>query len=198
MAGQAFISDADERLDDLRAEVWRVEALGQRLHPGAWEMPSRCDLWSISDVYAHLAGDFERYMGWLADALEGNAEPPFERGELAADNEIILERYTGVSGPERLEAFVGAANQYLRAVADVDPETPQGNPMGQITVGEQVSWATVECAIHGWDVATALGVSWPGPASADRLARIWRQRRNEPLIHDDPWVAMLAASGRDI
>jgi uncharacterized protein (TIGR03083 family) len=197
MAGPAFISDPDTRLDDLRGELWRVEALGQRLHADVWELPSRCDLWTVSDVYAHLAGDFERYLVWLNAARAGESDPPFSRGELAADNEIILERYVGLPGPERLRAFELAASEYVNAVAEVDPDMPQGNPLGTITVGEQVVWATVECAIHGWDVATAVGMDWPAPSSVDRLAEVWRRRRVEPLLGDDPWEAMLVASGRE-
>jgi uncharacterized protein (TIGR03083 family) len=197
MAGPAFISEPDRRLDDLRAEVWRVEALGQRLHADAWDKPSRCERWTISDVFAHLAGDFERYLVWLDAARNGVSDPPFARSELAADNEMILERYTGMTGDERLEAFESSAGAYLTAVAEVDPLLPQGNPMGTITVGEQVAWATVECAIHGWDIATAVGIEWPAPASAERLADVWRRRRAEPLLAGDPWEAMLVASGRE-
>ncbi|MCA1831989.1 MAG: maleylpyruvate isomerase family mycothiol-dependent enzyme [Actinomycetota bacterium] len=189
----------DRRLDDLRSEVWRVMALGQRLHPNAWQMPSMCDQWTVSDVFAHLAADFVRYAEWLGEALKGNFEPPFEREALAADNAMILERYVGISGPERLEEFEQAANDYLVALELIDTDMPQGNPLGTITVGEQVVWATVECAIHGWDVARAIHIEWAPPESLDRLVEVWLQRRPEPLDDTvDSWSAILMASGREV
>lgn len=187
---------ADQRLNDLRAETWRVMALGQRLHPPDFDRQSKCEGWTISDVFAHLAGDFERYVEWLRAAAAGEAEPPFDRTELAADNEVLLERYAGLPARDRLEAFEQAANAYINALQGVDPELAQGNPLGTMTVGEQVSWATIECAIHGWDVAAALDLDWPPPASLDRLVRVWRARRIEPLGGGDPWEEMLLASGR--
>lgn len=187
---------SERRLEDLRAEVWRVMALGQRLHSDAWNEQSMCERWTVADVYAHLAGDFDRWLGWLEDAIQGRADPPFPRGELAADNEIILERYAGISGPERLLAFEEGASRYIGALAGVDPETPQGNPLGTITVGEQVVWATIECALHGWDVAEALGMNWEPPGSLDHLLTVWARRRAEPLEAADPWTALLVASGR--
>src|SRR5438093_4158765 len=156
-------------------------ALGQRLHPGSWKMPSMCDEWTVADVFAHLAGDFDRYRAWLNDALEGNAHPPFARGELAADNERLLHRYANVPGPDRLRAVERAANDYIGALESVDTEIPQGNPLGTMTVGEQVVWATVECAIHGWDVARALHIDWSPPACVDRPAATSRERRPAPL-----------------
>jgi uncharacterized protein (TIGR03083 family) len=186
----------DERFNDLSAEIWRVMALGQRLHPGDFDRPSKCEGWLVSDVFAHLAGDFKRYRDWLLAAIAGDADPPFERAELATDNEMLLERFAGLDGKQRLEAFEEAANEYLAEVANIDPDLPQGNPLGTMTVGEQVVWATVECAIHGWDVAAALGIEWSPPDSLPRLAETWRARRPEPLGDGDPWEEILIASGR--
>lgn len=173
-------------------------ALGQRLPPSAWNAPSMCEAWTVSDVFAHLAGDFARYRTWLEAALSGVADPPFPRSGLAADNALRLESYAGVPGRDRLEEFEHAANEYLAALESVDPDLPQGNPLGTMTVGEQIDWATIECAIHGWDVAQALRLTWAPPASIDRLAEVWRARRLEPLEDTlDPWQAMLLASGRE-
>jgi uncharacterized protein (TIGR03083 family) len=173
-------------------------ALGQRLHASQWSEPSMCEGWAVEDVFAHLAGDFIRYQAWLREALVGNAQTPFPRSELAADNAILLDGYAGMSGPERLEEFERAANDYLAALELVDPEMPQGNPLGTMTVSEQVAWATVECALHGWDVAAALRMHWPPPASVERLAEVWRVRRPEPLDESlDEWSAILLASGRE-
>ena len=185
-------------IEDLRAEVRRVLALGGALDPDEWNVPSRCEGWSVADVFAHLAGDFARWGRWLDAALAGETDPPYPLDQQAADNALLLEEFVGMDPTQLLEALEARSAEYLGRAANVHPSVPQGHPRGLITVGDQIVWAAAECAIHGWDVATALERHWDAPDALPRIYNIWL-RSPLPELPDDepnPWHAILRASGR--
>jgi uncharacterized protein (TIGR03083 family) len=186
-------------IDDLRAEVTRLLKLGGSLDPDDWNEPSRCEGWTIGDVFAHLCGDFERWARWLGAALSGDLTQPFALEQLAADNAALLEQYAGVDPPHLLVALERSAGDYINRLANVLPSVPQAHPRGTITVGDQILWAASECALHGWDIATALDMTWEAPAGLPRIYNAWLHSPLPPLPEDeaDPWTAILRASGRN-
>lgn len=182
-------------VENARIQIGRVADLSKLIGPTQWNEPSRCEAWTISDVYGHLATDFERFGEWLEESLAGATDPPFPLEQLGADNAARLEQLTGVPGPSRVAVFARAASVWLARAETLDPQTPQRHPRGAITVGTQLWWAATECAIHGWDIATALAIPWDPPAAAASMA----ERYPVPLPdgEPEPWRAILIASGRD-
>lgn len=185
-------------IDDLRSEVARVLKLGRSLDPDEWNAPSRCEGWTVADVFAHLCGDFDRWGQWLDAALARDLTQPFALEQLAADNERLLDQYGSVDPPGLLETLERMSDDYVGRVSGVLPSVPQPHPRGTITVGDQVTWAAAECAIHGWDVATALDRMWEPPAGLPRIYNTWLHTPLPLLPEDeaDPWTAILRASGR--
>lgn len=182
-------------LESVRAEAARVIALGRSLDPTDWSAASRCEGWTVSDVYAHLAGDCDRFREWLADAERGVLVPPFPPEQFRADNAMLLETFTGVTGPQRLAAFETAFDKWIERAAALDPSTPQRHPRGTITVESQLWLAGGEFAIHGWDVADALGRAWDPPAAIEGIVAAWSSIV-APVRDGDPWLALLRAAGR--
>lgn len=185
-------------IEDLRAEVRRLLKLGGMLHPQDWNEASRCEGWTVADVFAHLCGDFERWDSWLDAALAGDLAEPFPLDQLAADNTLRLDAYAGIDPPGLLEALERVSGVYIRRAGRVLPSVPQPHPRGTITVGDQIVWAAAECAIHGWDVASALDLHWDPPKALPNIYNTWLRTPLPPMPEDepDPWKAILRASGR--
>lgn len=182
-------------IDAVRAEAARVLALGRSLGPTEWSAPSRCDGWTVSDVVGHLAGDCDRFREWLTDAEHGVLVPPFPPEQFRADNAMLLEKLTGVTGPQRLAAFETACDRWLERADALDPATPQRHPRGTITVGQQLWLAAGEFAIHGWDIADALGRIWEPPVALSDIVAAWSSIV-VPVRDGDPWIMLLRAGGR--
>ncbi|HVL91593.1 MAG TPA: maleylpyruvate isomerase family mycothiol-dependent enzyme [Actinomycetota bacterium] len=182
-------------VEAVRAEAERAIALGRSLDPTEWNAASRCEGWTVADVFGHLAGDCDRFREWLADAERGVLVPPFPPEQFRADNAMLLEQLTGTTGPQRLAAFETACDRWLERAEALDPTTPQRHPRGTITVGQQLWLAAGEFAIHGWDVAAALGRRWDPPEALNDIVAAWSSVV-APVREGEPWIALLRSTGR--
>ncbi len=60
----------------IRRMAERLESYLSSLPQDTWSQPSRCDLWQVADVVAHLTGGSERQAQSMESGRQGRAEPP--------------------------------------------------------------------------------------------------------------------------
>lgn len=164
---------------------------------GDWSMPTPCADWRAVDLAGHLLA-IARYYHRLLDAADaGHPLQGLPRGDrLAAMNAADLRALGSSSGPARIAAFADAARAYGRRLATDEWSTVLGSweGVGARTVAAHTGLAVVEWHVHAWDLATAAG---QGHRPADPVA-VASGHMTPGLVdgEDDPWRAVLAASGR--
>ncbi len=68
--------DAQGNVKLIRRIAERLESYLSSLPENNWYRPSRCDLWEVADVVAHLTGGAERQAQSTERGRQGWAEPP--------------------------------------------------------------------------------------------------------------------------
>ncbi|MFC4080657.1 TIGR03086 family metal-binding protein [Amycolatopsis samaneae] len=145
-----------------------VHAVG----PGgpAWDAPTPCAAWSVRDLVNHLVNE----QLWAPLLLDG------------ATLDEVGDRFDGdVLGDDPVGAWesssAAAREAWLR------PGTPRRtvHVSSGLIPAEEYGWQmTIDLAVHGWDLATALGLPNPVPAPlAQRLLDVAR-----PMV--DAWQGL--------
>ncbi|WP_460341374.1 TIGR03084 family metal-binding protein [Actinoallomurus acanthiterrae] len=155
----------DELLSDLREETGDLERL---LKPGAWDLPTPAEGWTVRDQVIHLA--------WFDDAaVHAVRDPDAFREEVRAlvaegfDTDRIITERRAMPGDHVLDWFRTARNQMVGTLARLDSKARipwYGPDMGAVsftTARLMETWA------HGQDVADAVGAV---RAPTDRLRHI--------------------------
>ncbi len=148
--------DLFEQLDRSILEFRRPLRLVQEEH---WTLPTPCDEWNVRELVNHVVGGALRYTMLLHGA--------------AAD-ELVATRTLDHLGAHPVESF----DRRAREVADAFREAgalsrsvhhPAGDRSGQ----ELLEMRITEFAVHGWDLARAIGASEQiDPALVDEM---WRR-----------------------
>jgi hypothetical protein len=189
--------------------VDRFAALAGRLRlPEEWERPA-CGSWTATQLARHVFAVAGWYHAWLDRAESGEASPPFDAGQLAAQNAAALTALEGLPASDAVIRFVESAHAYRgRVLAAWD--LPYGYPRGTVTAGLHAGVAACEWHLHTWDLARSSGLghqpSDPGAlftAAGACLARATggvAGRATAALIplgsRVGPWRALLRRSGR--
>jgi uncharacterized protein (TIGR03086 family) len=112
--------------------------------PGQLSAPTPCTKWTVGALLNHLIGTL-----WLAEALLSDSPPrhPMPPGGLPAADLV---------GADPAAAYAEAAAATLAAARAGDAltrdhPTPLGDMPGPLLAG----FATLDIAVHGWDLATA-------------------------------------------
>lgn len=154
--------------------------------------PTRCELWTVHDVTAHLAETFRRYADLLERSRAGEFAPPFAVGALSGENVRRVNEFTG----DPIAALREQCARFLAMAAD--PAEPMAHQYGPIPVGLQVLFGLSELAIHHDDVVVARSRSYrPSDAVITALKPVWDDvlGLTDP-DEKDPWRAILIGSGR--
>ena len=158
----------------------------------------------------------------LARLMATGVHPDTLARKLARQNAAELAALPDASGPEHIEAFASSARSYAQRLLPIwDLPHHQCRDV-LVTVGGMAGAACAEWHLHAWDLARALGKDYR-PADPDILLRGWNAgmphlRAGAALDHagaeeatlararggrlagaavrEDPWHAMLRASGR--
>ena len=193
------------------AGVMVIGELAAQFTDATWLAATPCSEWRAVDLAGHLrcvADDYHEYLddapdSRLARLLATNASAESLARKLARQNAAELAALPDVSGPEHIAAFAESARSYGRRLPQAW-DLPHHRYRGtEVTVGAMAGAACAEWHVHAWDLARSLGKDYR-PAGPELELTAWRAGTpqlwpslNEAGSDDDPWHAMLVASGRD-
>lgn len=128
-----------------------------------WQRPTVCDPWTVKDVISHLV-EVELLLGAVYRG---------ELGDLAADNDAGVERWSKVDG-DTVRYSLWHHGQATQRVIDQKPAESWGRRIVNSITGEELELREAlplhffELAVHGHDVTTALAApgAWGERAGA--------------------------------
>ncbi|MFF1717237.1 maleylpyruvate isomerase N-terminal domain-containing protein [Streptomyces sp. NPDC058268] len=182
--------------DDLDQAVQLALAVLREADPAAWDGKAGALEWDCWETVEHLADDLFAYAAQL-----GPRQPPMD-GEVpfvweprrpgGPSNAIHADR---AAGPAGLLQVLEASGALLIAMVRTTPPTTRSyhgfgvsDPEGFAAMG------VVETLVHTYDLAEGLGLTWAPPA--DVCARVLHRLFPDAPSGDDPWPALLWATGR--
>jgi uncharacterized protein (TIGR03083 family) len=169
--------DGDSELVDALADVWgSMERLGGELDESQWKLPTDCPGWSVQDNLAHILGIESVILGRPEPAID-LPELPHVKNDLGRSNEIWVESFRALSGPELLDRFRDTAAvrlAQLRSFTDADWSAPSWTPVGEGTVRDLIPFRVLDSWIHELDMRRALGrpADMESPSAQLALAKL--------------------------
>ena len=145
-----------------------------------WERPTRCVVWDVASVLAHLAltdevatasarGELDRYDDGLLGSREhqtvsvDDAAAAQVDAERSAGGDAIRQRWHEASATMRVAFQAGDPHQRVTWVA------------GKLSLHTLTATRLSECWIHTGDIASALGITLPPTDRLRYIARLaWR------------------------
>lgn len=154
------------------------------LRPAAdrdWSVRAGTLEWSVALTVTHVAGSMTKGAAYLASAAT-TWSPLVISADPRATNRQLLD---GIEISARGLAFVAG---------HVDGSTRAFHAWGMGDAAAFLARAANEVLVHGWDVATGLGIEFDPPREV--CAPVVRRRF--PWVADDadPWATLLTAEGR--
>ena len=162
----------------LSAQHRDLAAILEGLAEEAWNRPTRCDGWSVSDVVLHLAQTDEMAMAslegrveaFLAERTAGGSATTIDEGA-----EYMVQRERG-GGPDAVRGrWADGAGRLDGMFEKVDPHERVTWVAGTLSTHTLAATRLAECWIHTGDVADAVGVNPPVDDRLRHIARLaWR------------------------
>jgi uncharacterized protein (TIGR03086 family) len=115
----------------------------------AWDSPTPCSSWSVTQVLQHAAGDQEGYAASLGFGSGPEADPFAPSGVLASTPLLLLEPALAVTAAAY--RTVGA-----EATAVSVPVPP-----GALPAATAAGACALDATVHAWDIAVATGQPSP-------------------------------------
>ncbi|MEU4425879.1 maleylpyruvate isomerase N-terminal domain-containing protein [Actinoplanes sp. NPDC024001] len=170
-----------------------LAALGQ-LSAGEWDRPTRCTPWRVRDVVGHVITVLSRVpqmTGAPAPARADTTATSYYRADQRFSEAANADRVrTAQERPATRDEFAAVVGEVL-AACEREPagrivRTRHGDAM---LLTDFLTTRVVELAVHGLDVADAVGREpWLTPAAASELQR---------LLFGPDWPAAVGALGWD-
>ena len=185
-----------EPLEQHRRAIAEFDRRVQRVDATQWERPTPCAGWDVRELVDHIVTE----QLWAPHLLAG------------ATMEEVGDRFEGdVLGDDPLatwEQAARAAREAFTAPGALDGHVH--TTMGELPTSEYTRQMTMDLAIHGWDLARAIGDDERlDPELVAALHEVWAPRADTladsglfaPPVEvggeDDLQVRLLAALGRD-
>ncbi|WP_037915199.1 maleylpyruvate isomerase N-terminal domain-containing protein [Actinacidiphila yeochonensis] len=172
----------DRVLEALRQEAEALTDAVSGLSEAEWDLPTRCTPWTVRDLLGHVCVAIDRLPGMLdAPAPDGAAisaaryyrpddrfSPRTDSARIALAQERAAESAGGTAFADDFAAVWRRADRLCRAQpAGRTVRTRHGDAM---LLSEFLLTRVVEVAVHGLDLADALGREpWLTPAAGDAV-----------------------------
>ncbi|WP_051393467.1 maleylpyruvate isomerase family mycothiol-dependent enzyme [Glycomyces arizonensis] len=191
------------------AECARLSAAVAALTPEQWARPSRCEPWDAAALLAHITGAVGRLPRML------DAEPPaaatvtaagYYRPDVRFSPEATTNRIdeaaanAAAGGPAVADAFTATWKTIADRCRAEAPgrlvTTRHGDPM---TLDDFMTTRVVEVAVHGIDLADAVGEPrWTTPEAARCIVALLLETPDAlATLGWDPVAFIATATGRD-
>lgn len=165
-----------EIIDDLAAELARIESILDSLDGSDWARPSLCPGWSISDVVLHLAQTQEAAAATVNRPVTDRSQAVEPRGvDAAAGRAVEAER----DAPRAVfDRWRQACAAFEAAYRRAPPESLVVWVGGTLRPSTLATTRLAEHWAHGLDIATPLDAPYP---DTNRLRHIaWLGHRTLP------------------
>jgi uncharacterized protein (TIGR03086 family) len=140
-----------EPLTALPVSADRLIELAAGIRPSDWERPTPCEGWTVRTLVGHLLACMRGY----ADLLHGGQ---------AAGLTALLDRQDSLAGDDPAREITAAAAVIGAAFAEPGAlERTVHHPSGDLPGSRLLVMRLTDNVVHGWDLATALGL----PADID-------------------------------
>ncbi|MET8264614.1 TIGR03086 family metal-binding protein [Micromonospora arida] len=165
-------------MSEMAAGQWRtvLEAAHEALRTAAegvpadaWERPTPCERWNVTQVLQHAAGDQLAFAAAI-DGGPGPTEDPF-----APSGRVDGDKLAG------LRAALDASARAWKGVADDATEVPTPLPQGKLPAEIGAVACALDAAVHAWDIAVATGQPSPLGAELARPLLVVARQIVEPL-----------------
>lgn len=158
---------AQERVNLVETESRRMEEYLGSLAANAWDQPSKCSLWSVADVLAHLTWAADYFLATISRGIKGDVSPPDdwpEPGTFGPEffNDFIAQKAIEARktlGDGLVQEFQARNQRLQELIAAVDPDDldiPCYGPFATRTVQLFITTRVQELAVHGWDIQASL------------------------------------------
>jgi len=144
----------------MREACAATEPIVDAVRPDHLALATPCAEWDVRVLLNHLLGTLA-----LGAALLGDTEPPVATGPGGLPAEDL------VTGTDLGPAYRAGVDTLLAAAAGDALHRTHATPFGELPGVAVAGFTTLDIAVHGWDLATAIGHK---PVLGDELA--------EPLL----------------
>jgi uncharacterized protein (TIGR03083 family) len=175
----------------LAGECARVAEELSGLTEPDYATPTRCPPWDVKELAAHVWNALDRLPSFLADpeppAATADAVTYWRSYDPIADGASIVDRSAAIAarfadGAELARSFSEHWRECVEAARVADPGRIVRTRVADIRLDEFVATRVLEAAVHGLDLARALGREpWITPAAAEVTVAILRS-----LLDADP------------
>jgi uncharacterized protein (TIGR03086 family) len=117
--------------------------------PGAWDLPTPCDRWTVTQVLQHAAGDQIGYAAAITGGPWPTEDPFAPSGSIDGDPVAYL-----------AAALAASAAAYDTIAVDAGA-VPTPLPQGALPAWLAAGACALDAGVHAWDIATATGQSSP-------------------------------------
>ncbi|MFF2777560.1 maleylpyruvate isomerase family mycothiol-dependent enzyme [Streptomyces sp. NPDC058052] len=185
MLGNTTAVDHDRVLDAFRQEAEALTDAVSGLSPAEWALPTRCTPWSVLDLLGHVCVVIDWLPGMLAApapdepevSATGYYRPDDRFSPGTNDTRIALAQDRAARSADG-SAFAEEYTAAWRRVDRLCRDQPAGRTVrtrhgDAMLLSEFLLTRVVEVAVHGMDLADALGREpWLTPAAADALTEL--------------------------
>jgi uncharacterized protein (TIGR03084 family) len=169
----------EDILAALNEQQSELDSLINPVDDAAWDKPSRCDGWSVSDVMLHLAQTNELALGSLTGGFDGTLGDLTRNMRAGKDVDdaagLMVDAQRGAAAPDVYARWRDGVDQMMKEFRAIDPHARVPWVAGTLSAHTLCTTRLAETWIHTNDVAFGLGIDLPSPDRLRHIARLaWR------------------------